>query len=134
VKSTRIYSDEELYQKALEAQTAEPKMSESAVMSVLGVGREYLANRAKDNTELTELRSKMAAIREHAWIEEGIKGMPRGKDFNATVYIWMTRNILGWRDKTPEEAQAEKAAQPIALTPDLLKDLIKSARTDKDAA
>ncbi len=93
-----------------------PSLSEGAICGKLHVGREYLADRAKDSVEIRALRSKMAAVRQAAWEEMGAKLMiSPSASVSPIVYIWMTRNILGWRND-PEPKAIEDDSKKPALT------------------
>jgi hypothetical protein len=92
------FTDEQIVMLAMEIQKKHKLDSEGAICGRIGLGREYIANRAKDCADIKELRSEMAAIRQGAWERKG-RAMLADKGSNATMYIWMTRNILGWRDE-----------------------------------
>jgi len=108
------YTDEELVKRALEILKAQPLLSEIALCGKLGVGREYIADRAKKSEAIQELRDVMFGMRQAAWEEEGIRGM-KSRAFNATTYIWMTRNILGWRDERQESPDDQPPGKTITL-------------------
>lgn len=124
------YEEAELIKRALAAQNAEPLLSEGAVCGRLKVGREYIANRAKKSEAIAELREDMAAIRQLHWELKGHALIALGpKDSNATVYIWMTRNTLGWRDQKQDDSEASKTVAPsVPMTPEQLVELVKSVR------
>jgi len=128
------YTDEELVKRALEILKAQPLLSEIALCGKLGVGREYIADRAKSSDAVDELRDLMFGIRQAAWEEEGIRGM-KSRAFNATTYIWMTRNILGWRDERAESNDDNGggggASVSVAMSPEQLVELVKKAREGK---
>jgi hypothetical protein len=128
-----LMSDETLCSMALREQGQSPHLSEGAIMGICNLGREYMADRAKKSDEVKHARSVMAAIREKYYIELGIDGMKAGKEFNSIAYIWVTKNVLGWRDKSQDD-EPKSIESPISITPEGLLTLVKSARGDSDAA
>lgn len=129
------YSDLELCDMALRTQRLNPHLSEGAVMGVHHMGREYLADRAKKSQSVQECRSLMSAIRERYYLELGLDGCKMGKDFNSITFIWITRNVLGWRDNRTDDSDGLRVVQsPITITPEGLLTLVKTARGDDDAA
>jgi hypothetical protein len=100
----------------MELQELNPLSSEGAICGKLRVGREYIAERAKRSPAVKEAREVMAAIRQNAWEELGIKiiTMPAQLS-NATQFIWQSRNILGWRnDPSHDAAASEKPVRTLA--------------------
>ncbi len=37
------------------------------------------------------------------------------KNFNATAFVWMTKNMIGWRDKHDIELSGKEGAEPIQI-------------------
>lgn len=105
-------SDEELAAAALKLQKKHPLLSEGAICGKLGRAREFLADRAKSSELLKGTRKVMTALRQAAWEEKIARGMMRGKDFNAVACIWLTRNILGWRDERRSKAPKGRPGLP----------------------
>jgi hypothetical protein len=128
------YDDEELASMILESQVLNPLYSEGAICGVIGYAREYIANRAKKSDLISRTRKEMQAIRERAWLELGLKGLYATTEFdvhgkpkksntiNPTMFIWMTRNILGWRDeKKSKEKKANEAPSSLGQLLDQFK-------------
>jgi hypothetical protein len=110
------FRDDELLEKAWELQLANPLKPEGAICGMLGVGKEYLADRAKTSESIRELRSRMAAVREDAWTELGIKiiTMP-DRESSSRTFMWMTRNILGYRNgEALVEVKSERSPRTLA--------------------
>lgn len=101
------YTDEELCKRIIDIQTQTPYLTEGAVCGELGVARDYIRERAKKSETVSVTRKRADALRELAWIEKGWSGLSNRETFNATVYIWMTRNILKWTDKIPHNVSVE---------------------------
>lgn len=91
-------------QKALDLQINNPLHSEGAICGLLRVGRQYIADRAARNPAIKEVREVMAAIRQGAWEQLGQELITTpSQNLTPAVYIWMTRNLLQWRnDPTPQ--------------------------------
>lgn len=94
----RKYSDKELCELIVKVQEKDPLFSDANICKELDVSHDYLYDREKKSPLVAAARKKVQAIRETAWVARGIDGMVN-QSFNATVYIWMTRNMLKWRDK-----------------------------------
>ncbi len=111
------------------AQMKFPLYSEKAIMAVIGLGAHYLAERAKKSEILAELKERLLAIRERAWIEKGIEGLT-DPDFNSTLYRWMTKQICRWREEPDGEGTATgaSATPQIMATADSLRQMIEIAR------
>ena len=85
--------------KAMQLQEQHPLFSETAICGLLRVGSEYIADRSKHSPMVKETRDVMSAMRQGAWEQKGIELIDRpGQSTNPVVYIWMTRNMLGWRN------------------------------------
>lgn len=114
---TPTFKDEEILDKALRLQEENPLFSEGAICGLMRVNREYLSDRSKSSASIKELRGVMAAIRQGAWEQAGIELIKRpSKDTNPIVFIWMSRNVLGWRND-PAEMEAEtKSAELKEVT------------------
>lgn len=95
------YTDKELAETIVKVQEEQPLQTLAAACVELKVGRNYITTRAKESELVSCAKKRADQIREKAWMEQGIEGSKMGKDFNATVYIWMTRNILKWNDRPP---------------------------------
>lgn len=95
-------SEDDLCQKIIEIQTKDPMITEAGICRELKVNLEYIADRSKTSTNVLRARKVAAAIRHDEWAKFGVRGITLGKEFNATTYIWMTRNILKWSDRIPE--------------------------------
>lgn len=109
------YQEQELLDQAWSLQLQFPSLSESAICGKLHVGKEYLADRSKDSEAIRALRSKMAAVRQAAWEEMGAKLMiSPSASISPVVYIWMTRNILGWRNDPDAREVTEKKPKALA--------------------
>ena len=99
------YHEEELIEKAWKLQLDNPALSEGAICGLMHCGREYIANRAKKSDAIKELRDRMAGVRQAAWEDAGLKLISSpAKETNPMIYIWMTRNILGWRNDSENSA------------------------------
>lgn len=106
--------DEELCERMITLQKAHPLFSETAICGLLEVGREYIANRAKKSQLVEDARSVMQAIRHGAWEQKGIELIDRpGQNTNPVVYIWMTRNMLGWRNDPVVIESHESEKKPV---------------------
>ncbi len=101
------YSDQALSTKMLEIQEKNPMFTLSMICKDLKVDRDYINDRSKKNEALkipeeekvvVRAKKRCQAIREAAWTAEGIANL-KSKDYNTTMYIWMTRNIMGWSDR-----------------------------------
>jgi len=113
-----VYRDDELLEKALQLQKDNPLFTEGAICGLLGVGREYIADRSKKSESILALRSRMDAIREGAWVQLGTELITRSsKQTNPLVYIWMTRNILGWRNEPEQAKTLEEKKSPTLSYP-----------------
>ncbi len=128
------YSEDVLASMCLSKQRLHPELSEGAIMALCDLGREHLADRAKNSDLCKEARAKMAAIREKYYIELGVEGCKMGKEFNAVAFIWLTRNILNWRDKAPEDEPKTIEQPQMTITAEGLLTLVKHARSSSDAA
>lgn len=127
------YNEDELCELMLEAQELNPLYSEGSICAVLKVGRQYIADRASRSEKISLTRKECDAIRERAWLQTGISGMGMGKDFNATVYIWMTRNILGWRDDRPQQGLDDSySSRVVDLVPAITKEQAEKLLKDRD--
>ena len=101
------YSEQDLADKIRVLQKDDPLMTLAGLCASLQVNRNYITERAKKSQVISCAIKECDAIREYAWIKEGTAGLREGKDFNATVYIWMTRNIIGFRDDRNQSVSAE---------------------------
>lgn len=110
------YSSEDLCRRAMEIQKQHPLFSEGAICGLLEVHREYIADRAKKHPLVKETRAVMDAIRQGAWEQKGIEMMDAPSSLKSPViYIWMTRNMLGWRNDSPQGAlPSTPASEPGA--------------------
>jgi hypothetical protein len=111
------YKEDEILKLFWDTQLENPALSEGAICGKLHVGREYLADRAKDSQEIRSLRSKMAAVRQAAWEEAGLKMISTpNAACTAVAFIWMSRNILGWRNDPEAVALEDDSKKPSGLT------------------
>ncbi len=110
--------DAELCARMMELQKANPLFSETAICGLLEVGREYIADRAKQSQEVKETREILTTIRQGAWEQKGIELIDRpSQNTNPVVYIWMTRNMLGWRnDPAPVDVSSSDKKPALMLS------------------
>ncbi len=101
------YSDDELSKQMLDIQNKNPMFTLSMICKELKVDRDYINDRSKKNEALkvpeeekvvVRAKKRCQAIRESAWTAEGIANL-KNKDYNTVMFIWMTRNIMGWSDR-----------------------------------
>lgn len=121
---------EELAAKALTIQNATPLLSETALCALLGGSKHLLRDMGKRDERILSLRTQLHAIRQKAWEERGhLLGSDQLSSGQATLYVWMTRNICGWRNDPPPRNYTKKSdGQSHAdLTPliEQLKALVK---------
>lgn len=126
------YSDQEIADAIERIQRKDPLFTEANICAELNVSRDYILERAKKSKLISDARKKAFEIRETAWVARGIDGMSN-REFNATVYIWMTRNILSWRDKHKDEdqPQVQVIQSPSQISPDQIVEIVKKARGNK---
>jgi hypothetical protein len=142
-KHLEKYSDKELAALIVKLQEKQPLFTEASICRELGVHRTYLHMRAKRSPLVEEARAQALETREDAWVARGIDGMVNKKEFSEILYIWMTRNILKWRDKKEEvssivnqlkaeieklQTEAQKNGKPDAET---IAEAIRRAREAK---
>jgi hypothetical protein len=108
--------------------------------AVINVNQDSLYEWEKRHPSFSEAIKAGRAQQANFWEKTGIKAT-HGKipGFNATAFIWMTKNMLGWRDKqdielsgkegTPIQVQTSDAAQSLtdAELKKRLKDLLKDS-------
>lgn len=95
-------------------QIENPLFTETGICGLMRVGREYIAERAKISPLVREVRDVLSAMRQGAWEQKGIDKLETPASlWSPITYIWMTRNICGWRND-PKVAAAEISATPAA--------------------
>ena len=75
--------------------------SKTAACAELGITTETLYQWAKNKPEFSDAVKRAEHACAQWWEEKGREAM-NGKieGFNATAFVWMTKNVLNWRDKT----------------------------------
>lgn len=113
------YTEDELASKIVQLQADEPLLPESSLCLKLDVAHDYIANYSKRSALILEARKRTKQIREDAWVKKGLSIMDHddpNRKVNAVVYIWMTKNMLGWRDDPQEEISDESYPEPSSST------------------
>lgn len=110
--------DAELCARMMELQKANPLFSETAICGLLEVGREYIADRAKISPDVKETREVLTTIRQGAWEQKGIELIDKpSQNTSPIIYIWMTRNMLGWRnDPVPVDVSSNEKKPALMLS------------------
>lgn len=110
--------DEELCERMMTLQKAHPLFSETAICGLLEVGREYIADRAKQSQDVKETREVLTTIRQGAWEQKGIELIDKpSQNTSPIIYIWMTRNMLGWRnDPAPVDVSSNEKKPALMLS------------------
>lgn len=79
-----------------------------------GISSETFYRFAEDHEEFLATIKRGKDLSYAWWIGRGRMGVGQGKDFNATAFIFMMKNMFGWGDKTGEES-ADKVPANIRL-------------------
>lgn len=112
------YTDQEIINALLKG-AAEGQTDRAIAAHDLDVAHDYISERAKKSERLSEAIKKAKGLREHFYLDLGLK-IARGKRLkdqdgppNPTMFIWITRNVLGWRDEPKEESETKDASQSV---------------------
>lgn len=98
--------------------------------AVIGVCEETLHDWCRDKPEFSESKRIGRDKQLLCYERLGLDGMHAGKDFNATTFIWMTKNMLHWKDRQEvtsinKNINAEVPISEMVKDPEILEDLIK---------
>lgn len=96
----------------------------------IDVNRDTLFQWEKDHKEFSDAKSIGREKQEYFYEVTGVQAM-RGKipDFNSTAFVWMTKNMLKWRDRTSLEMSGPDGA-PIRSKSELdLKPMLADEKT-----
>jgi hypothetical protein len=75
-----------------------PGLNFESFGGVVGVSKNCLYKWLSKHKDFDDAKKIGDMLSLKSWIETGIKGM-REEKFNATVWIFMMKNMHGWRDK-----------------------------------
>lgn len=75
---------------------------DKAIAGELDVAVDYFIELEKRSVTFSEARKKAQGLREAFFYKMALAAMQgQVADFNPTIYIWLTRNILKWRNDDP---------------------------------
>ena len=75
-------------------------LSKEATCAELGISKSMMYRYIEEHEEFRDAIKKAELACRRWWEEKGrlaVQGQIEG--FNATAYVWMTKNILNWKDK-----------------------------------
>ena len=91
-------------------------LSKTAACAELGIRTETLYQWAKEKPEFSDAVKKAEEVCAHWWEDKGRDAMQgRIEGFNATTFVWMTKNILNWRDKQDVTSNEETISINVNL-------------------
>ena len=74
--------------------------SKRACAGALGICEERLYGWAKEHPEFSKALKDGETVCEQWYLSKGLEAMQGEIDgFNATAYVWLTKNVLKWRDR-----------------------------------
>lgn len=109
---THNATPEEVAAKMIELQNSDPLMTETALTLELCVNDDYIRRNSERHEPILRARKVCRQIREKAWVQKGMDMMDHSdpnRKVNPTIYVWLTKNMLGWRD---EPQQTEDTDEP----------------------
>ena len=105
-------------------------MSKEAACHELGIVKDTLYRWAKEKEEFSDALKRAELACAHWWEEKG-KEAAQGKieGFNATAFVWMTKNVLKWSDRQSMEVTG-KDGGPVETNTKVL--TVAGVGSDKD--
>lgn len=89
---------------------------DKAIAGEFNVAVDYWIELEKRSKKFSEARKLGAALRESFFYKMALASMQgQVENFNPTTYIWLTRNILKWRNEEPStvSVETENAAKVV---------------------
>lgn len=102
------FTDEQIAEKLVTLQRENPQHSLVQLCARAEFSRATLYRRAKGSDAIQDSLKKTADIREAAWVDVGLANLDN-KQFNTTLFIWMSKNIIGWRDQPEPQDDGDEA-------------------------
>lgn len=93
----------------------------------IGINRKTIIDWSKKYPEFGEAYEFAKDMQERFIVVNGLKGL-----INPTFAIFTAKNVLGWRDKHPDEVDQVNVNNNVNVDDEKLKKLIKIARGEKD--
>jgi transposase len=89
-----------------------------AFAGYIGKHKDVLYNWAKKNPDFNDAKKIAFARCQYFWERKGMEGMQKGRDFNATVWIFNMKNRFFWRDRTEVSTENEAFKIDISVNHD----------------
>lgn len=88
----------------------------TAFAASIGHHRDSVYEWTKVHPEFSDALKKGRAASEAWWESIGIEGtLGQIKNFNPTAFVWMTKNMFGWKDKTETEHTLSQSLNDLIL-------------------
>lgn len=71
---------------------------EGAICGELRVAKDFLYELEKKNQKFSDARKEGQQLRESFWYRLGMSAVSGKNKINETMFIWMSRNCVGWRN------------------------------------